>query len=150
MVTRSRKVFFTIAAVAALMGFGANAFAQDTADKIRSRLEAAAQKIQTACAPEVAKFCSTVTKGDGRVVHCMLAYEDQISTKCDYAVYEAQRNLNRALDRVAQVADACWDEIQKKCGSIPEGGGKIAQCLIKNKASIKKGCQAAVQKLSAK
>jgi hypothetical protein len=140
-----------MAATAALTGFGSGAFAQQgAADKIRAKLDAAAQKIQAACADDVAKFCSNVTKGNGRVIHCMLAYEDQISTKCDYAVFEAQRNLQRALDRTAEVADACWSEIQKYCGNAPEGGGGVAQCLVKNKAAIKKGCRAAVNKLSAK
>lgn len=151
MTSRLRNILFTMAATAALTSFGGAAFAQQSAaDKIRARLEAAAQKIQSACADDVAKFCSNVTKGDGRVIHCMLAFEDQISTKCDYAVFEAQRNLQRALDRVAEVADACGAEIQKYCGSLPEGGGGVGQCLIKNKAAIKKGCRAAVNKLSAK
>jgi len=151
MVRRSRKGLFTIAAIAALMSVSGGAFAQQmAADKIRAKLDAAAQKIQAACADDVTKFCSNVSQGNGRVIHCMLAYEDQISSKCDYAVFEAQRNMQHALDRVAEVADACWGEIQKYCGSVREGEGRVAQCLVKNKAAIKKGCRAAVEKLSAK
>ena len=151
MARRVRKALFTMAALAALTSLSGGAFAQQAAaDKIRAKLDAAAQKIQAACADDLAKFCSNVTKGDGRVIHCMLAFEDQISTKCDFAVFEAQRGLQRALDRVAEVADACGAEIQKYCGNAPEGGGGIAQCLIKNKAAIKKGCRGAVEKLSAK
>lgn len=151
MVRRVRKILLTMTAMAALTGLSGGAFAQQSAaDKIRAKLDAAAQKIEAACADDLAKFCSSVTKGNGRVIHCMLAFEDQISTKCDYAVFAAQRNLQHALDRVAEVADACGAEIEKYCGTVPEGGGGIAQCLVKNKASIKKGCRAAVDKLSAK
>lgn len=146
MVRRSRKILFTIATMAAVLAFGADGFAQTTrADRARARLDAAAEKIKAACSSDFNKFCSNVNPGEGRVIHCMLAYEDQISTKCDYAVYNATRNLQRALDQVSRVADACWDEIDKRCGSLPEGGGRIAQCLINNKASIKKGCRAAVE-----
>lgn len=147
MVKCSRKIHFTIAAMAALMAFGTSAFAQTPAQKVRARLDAAVNKIQAACASDLTKYCSTVTPGEGRVVYCVLAYEDKISTKCEYALYEASRNLNRALDAVGQVADACWDEIEKRCANIPEGGGRIAQCLLTNKASIKKACQSAVEKL---
>lgn len=151
MARRIRNTLFTMAALAALTSVSGGAFAQQgAADKIRAKLDAAAQKIQAACADDVTKFCSSVTKGDGRVIHCMLAFEDQISAKCDFAVFEAQRNLQHALDRVAEAADACGAEIQKYCGNAPEGGGGIAQCLIKNKAAIKKSCRAAVEKLSAK
>lgn len=151
MTRRVRNILFTMAATVALTSVSGAAFAQQSAaDKIRARLDAAAQKIQSACADDVAKFCSNVTRGEGRVIHCMLAYEDQISSKCDFAVFEAQRNLQRALDRTAEVADACWSEIQRYCGDAPQGSGGVAQCLIKNKAAIKKGCRAAVNKLSAK
>jgi hypothetical protein len=40
-----------------------------------------------------------------------MAHEDKISTKCDYALYSASRNLDRAIDSIEQAADACWPDI---------------------------------------
>jgi hypothetical protein len=79
----------------------------------------------------------------------MIAHEDKISTKCDYALYAASRNLERTLNHVARAADACWPDIEKHCANIPEGGGRIAQCLADKKTSLAKPCQAALSSMPA-
>ena len=54
------------------------------------------------------------------------------------------RNLERALNKIEDVADACWDDIEKNCANIPEGGGRIAACLAAKKASLSPTCQTAI------
>ncbi len=111
------------------------------ADKLRARLATAVEKLQTGCGDDLTKYCSTVTKGDGRLLLCMMAHEDKISTKCDYTLYSAAHNLERALDFVEQTADACWPDIEKHCANLPEGGGRIAQCLLDKKSSVSMDCK---------
>ena len=136
-----------ILSVFAILISGTSASAQtDAARKVEARLVAAANKIEAACGADVKKYCSTITPGEGRLVFCILANEDKISTKCDYALYEASRKLERALSRIEQAADACWNDIEKYCANIPDGGGRIAQCLAAKKASLTKSCQTAVGK----
>ena len=148
MKTRLHKLHLSISTAAAIMVFGTAAQAQtDAARQIEARLSAAVKKIEAACADDAKKYCSTVTLGEGRLLLCMEAHEDKISTKCDYAVYEAARNLKGALDRIEEVADACWNDIEKHCANISEGGGRIAQCLAAQKASLAPACQAEVAKL---
>jgi len=118
----------------------------DASQKVEARLMAATKKIQDACGGDVAKFCSAVSPGEGRLILCMMAHEDKISTKCDYAIYEATRNLERALDRLEETADACWTDIEKHCASVPEGSGRIAQCLVAKKASLSTQCTTAIDK----
>ena len=117
------------------------------ANKADERLEAAAQKLKAACGDDLAKYCSSVTPGEGRLLYCMIAHEDKISTKCDYALYSAARNLDRAIDFVEQAADACWPDIQKLCADVPEGGGHIAQCLISKKSTSSADCQKILEKI---
>lgn len=140
-----------VSAFVAALALSPSANAQsDMAKKIEARLEAATKKIRDACIADVQKFCGQVTPGDGRLVLCMMAHEDKVSSKCDTAIYEASRNLERALDRIEQTADACWPDIEKQCGETAPGGGRIAQCLVAKKASLSKDCAAAVDRFSAK
>lgn len=122
----------------------------EMAQRLEARLAAATKKIQDACISDTAKFCGLVNPGEGRLILCMMAHEDQISTKCEFAVYDAARNLERAVDRVEQTADACWPDIEKQCADTPAGGGRIAQCLVAKKASLSPACAAALSKFPAK
>jgi|SRR5215471_7164342 len=147
--TLLHKFYLPIGTVVFIMALGTAANAQtDVARQIEARLSAAVKKIEAACSDDLKKYCSTVTPGEGRLLLCMEAHEDKISTKCDYAVFEAARNLEHTLDRIAQVADACWNDIEKHCTNVAEGGGRIAQCLAAQKASLTPACQGELAKLS--
>ena len=118
-----------------------SAMAQSSvADRVVERLVTAADQIQAACAEDANKFCSSVTPGEGRLLFCMIAHEDQIATKCNYALYRAGRALDRALNRLEYVADACWNDIEQHCPEAAAGEGRIATCLISKKASLSKEC----------
>ena len=115
--------------------------------KIEDRVTTAVKKVEAACGEDLRKFCSTVTPGAGRVLLCLEAHEDKISSKCDSALYNASRNLDRALDRVAMTADACWKDIDKLCSNVPDGEGRVAQCLMDKRASVSAGCKTNLSKL---
>ena len=142
-----RSFFVAMISATALLGLVTGASAQSA---IEARLEAGAKKLQAACGDDLKKYCGQVTPGEGRLTLCVMAHEDKISSKCDLALYEASRNLQRALDRIEMAADACWADIEKNCADIKEGGGRIAQCLVSKKSSLSKGCQAVVSKFPAK
>jgi len=142
------KLHLPISTAAAIMAFGTLADAQtDVARQVEARLSAAIKKIEAACSDDLKKYCSTVTPGDGRLLLCMEAHEDKISTKCEYAVFDASRNLERTLDRIEEVAEACWNDLEKHCANVPEGGGHIAQCLAAQKTSLAPACQGELAKL---
>jgi hypothetical protein len=146
----SRNSLFIIAVMSAFLAFGSAANAQTAVSgKVGARLAAASEKLKTACGSDVTKYCSMVTPGEGRLIFCMMAHEDKLSSKCDYALYDASRKMERALDLIELAADACWNDIEKHCAKIPEGGGRIAQCLLNNKASVAKGCRVAIEKFPA-
>jgi len=129
---------------------GGNLQAQTpAAENVRERVTSAEQKLRLACGDDVTKYCSTVTPGEGRLLFCMMAHEDKISTKCDYALYSAARNLDRAIDFIEQAADACWSDIEKLCADVPEGGGRIAQCMVTKKSTVNPNCQKVLDRLPA-
>jgi hypothetical protein len=134
-----------IVVLALLSAFGLSANAQTAvAQRVATRLAAASAKLQAACGDDVSKYCSTVTPGEGRLVFCMMAHEDKISSKCDYALYDASRKAEHALNLIARAADACWNDIEKHCANVPAGGGRIAQCLLDNKKSVTRSCRTAI------
>lgn len=142
------KLYLIIATMTGMLAFGTAASAQtQVQDQIEVRLTAAANKVLAACEDDLNKYCSTVTPGEGRGLLCLEAHQDKISTKCEYSLFDASRNLQRSLDRVEQAADICWSDIEKNCSNIPEGSGRIAQCLVDKKASLEPACKAKVSEL---
>jgi hypothetical protein len=107
---------------------------------LRDRIAAAVETIEGACAADLRTFCGNVTRGEGRVVMCMQAYDDQLSKRCQFALYRVSRNLEASIDRVDRIADACWTDIQEKCGDAD----KVAQCVIEKRASLSQPCQTVI------
>ena len=120
-----------------------------SAGNVRERLAGAEQKLRMACGEDLTKYCSTVTPGEGRLLHCMIAHEDKITTKCDYALYSAARNLEGAIDTIEQVADACGADMEKLCADVQEGSGRIAQCMVSKKSTASPACQKVLDLLPA-
>jgi Cysteine rich repeat len=119
----------------------------DLVKAVQDRLTSGIAKLETACSEDIKKYCSDVTPGEGRVLHCMQAYEDKISPKCEYAEQEAALNLQMAVDRLKEAVVACNGEITKFCGKVQPGQGRVAQCLIANKAAASAQCAGAIQQL---
>jgi Golgi apparatus protein 1 len=119
-----------------------------TSEQDRSSLGFCGKKLEAACHDTLAKYCGTVTPGEGRLLLCLAAHEDKIDSKCDYALYDASRNLEGALDRIEQAADACWHDIETHCADLPAGEGHIAQCLMHKRASLSPPCQHELEKFA--
>ena len=143
---RKFNEFVAIAAVMFAITASANAQTQ-IQSKFEDRLNAALKKIQAACDEDLREYCGAVTPGEGRLLLCLEAHEDKIASKCDYSLFEASRNLERALDSVAETADACWNDIEKYCSNVPEGGGHIVECLLGKKDAIALTCRSQLGKV---
>jgi Cysteine rich repeat len=107
---------------------------------LADRVTAAVREVQSACAADVNKFCSNVTRGEGRLLLCLQAVDDQLSHSCEFALYRASRNLNRALDRVERIADACWSDIEAQCSNADH----IGKCVMEKSSSFSPSCQSVV------
>ena len=74
---------------------------------------------------------------------CLHAFEDKLSSRCDYALYDAATRLERAVTALAHGAIECKANIEKHCGSVKAGEGRILDFLQKHEAELSKRCKQA-------
>ena len=139
MATIPNTVIVSVALLAAAWS-SSDAWAQSA---LRDRVAAAIETVEKGCGGDIEKFCDKVTRGEGRLLLCMQAHEDQLSRRCQFAVYRVSRNLERAINRVERIADACWNDIEAQCADAD----KIGQCVVQKKASLSQSCQTVVAAL---
>ena len=121
----------------------------DIAKTIQQKLAARAEKLESACAGDIRKYCSNVTRGEGRMIYCMQAHEDKISPKCAFEVEEATNDMQLSMENLKEAVKACQAEIKGVCGTTQPGQGRIAGCLLANKSTASAGCVEALQKIEA-
>ena len=103
MTTISRTACIS-AALLAMAGMASSLSAQTP---LKDRVAGAVENVERACATDIRKFCGTVSPGEGRVLLCMQAHDDQLDIRCQFSLYRASRHLDRAINRVERIADAC-------------------------------------------
>ena len=97
------RVLTAVALLGMLLAFSANA-QQSLVDYVES-----------SCKSELESFCSTVNPGNGRLMLCFAAHEDQLSERCEFALYQASAALEQAVAAIAYVGRACRGDIQTLC-----------------------------------
>ncbi len=95
------------------------------------------------CKEEIQKYCSNVTPGEGRVLACLYAYQDQLSGRCEYALYDAAVQLERAVAALSYVVNECSSDLRQYCSGVAAGEGRLQQCLQKNDAKVSARCKQA-------
>jgi len=100
--------------------------------------------VQEACKQDKEKFCSRVTPGEGRLLACAAAHEDQLSGQCSHALYEAAEVLEKVVQTIKYIAYQCKDDIKAWCGNVKLGEGRILTCLDKNSSKLADSCQTAL------
>ena len=141
-ITKRTLAGLTVFAAIALAG-PANAQTPIVKDML-AKADAAWNKIKDACSADVKSYCSSVTPGGGRLILCMLAHDDKISDKCAYTLLEVADNIDLAISNIARAADVCVEDVDKICGNVEAGGGRVAQCLIDNQPKLAPNCRAEV------
>jgi hypothetical protein len=106
--------------------------------------------VKKACNTELTTFCKGVKPGDGRVLACLYAFEDQVSDKCTYAVYNAAAELEQAVNALKFVAAQCKDDLLKYCGDVQVGEGRGLACLEKNEKTVSQACKDALKQTGLK
>jgi len=101
------------------------------------------QTVADGCKEEINTYCKTVTPGEGRVLACLYAYGDKLSGKCEYALYDAADQLERAVAALAYAVHECEPDLAKYCRDVPAGEGRILACLQKNDAQVSTRCKQA-------
>jgi hypothetical protein len=107
--------------------------------------DSVAEGIKKACHKELTTFCKGVKPGEGRVLACLYAFQDRVSGKCEYAVYDAAAQLEQAAMALKFAAAECKDDLLKYCGNVEVGNGRVKACLDKNEKSLSEKCKEALK-----
>ena len=108
-------------------------------------LEDIVDSVATGCEKELTSFCKDITPGEGRILACLFAHSDKLSGRCEYAVYDAAAQLERAVSALTYVANECDEDIDKICAKVEAGEGRILTCLKKNESKVSKRCNQAMK-----
>jgi hypothetical protein len=103
-----------------------------------------AEQVLEGCKSELESWCQSVTPGEGRLLACLYAHEDQLSGQCEFALYDAAVRLDRAISALTYVASECRSDIQSLCAEVQAGEGRIAECLAENANKLSKPCNQAM------
>lgn len=102
------------------------------------------------CKAELETYCKNVTPGEGRILACLYAHGDKISGKCEYALYDAAVQLERAVAALSYVANECSDDLDKHCSDVAVGQGRLLKCLEKNDKKVSQRCKDSLKDVGAK
>jgi hypothetical protein len=94
---------------------------------------------------ELAAYCQGVTPGDGRILACLYAHEDKLSGQCEYALFDAAAQLERAVAALAYLVNECGDDLETYCVGVQAGEGRLLDCLDKNEKKISSRCKQALK-----
>ena len=106
--------------------------------------------VKKACHKELTTFCKGVQPGEGRILACLYAFQDRVSGKCQYAVYDAAAQLEQAAVALKFAAAECKDDLLKYCGNVEVGNGRVKACLDKNEKSLSEKCKEALKQTGIK
>ena len=108
------------------------------------------ETVANGCKMELEKYCDQVTPGQGRVLACLYAYGDKLSSKCEYALYDAAVQLERAVAALSYVANECDADMEKYCESIKPGEGRLLESLEKHDKEVSGRCKQALKDVGLK
>jgi hypothetical protein len=106
--------------------------------------------VSDGCKQEIDTYCKTVTPGEGRILACLYAHSEKLSNRCEYALYDAAAQLERAVAALTYVANECDDDLEKFCSSVTPGEGRLLQCLEKNEKKVSDRCKSALKDVGLK
>ena len=134
------KCLLTVWVLSLLSGTSSTSWAQQ--DLIAS--------VKDGCKTELGSFCKEVTPGEGRVLACLFAFEDKLSPRCEYALYDASAQLQHAVASLSYGANECKADLEKHCSKVEAGEGRLVDCLKKNEKDLTARCKTAMKDIGLK
>ncbi|MEW6440099.1 MAG: cysteine rich repeat-containing protein [bacterium] len=119
-------------------------------DPIQSMAQGVVDTFVTGCEQDIEKHCKDVTPGEQRILACLYAYQDKLSTRCEYALYDSAAQLERAVNALSYVANECREDLQTNCSSVQPGEGRLLECIKKNDAKVSTRCKQAISDVGLK
>ena len=114
------------------------------------RAQGLVETVVNGCREELEKYCKDVTPGQGRGLACLYAHGDKLSGRCEYALYDAASQLERAVAALSYAVNECSADLKQYCGSVAAGEGRLLQCLEKNDPKVSNRCKQALKDVGLK
>jgi len=108
------------------------------------------ETVANGCKTEIDAYCKDVIPGEGRVLACLYARSDKLSGKCEYALYDAAAQLERAEAALSYVVNECADDLDQFCTGVAAGEGRLMDCLEKNDPKVSSRCKEAMKQVGLK
>jgi hypothetical protein len=108
------------------------------------------ETVANGCKQELSTYCKDVTPGDGRVLACLYAHSDKLNAKCEFALFDAAVQLERAVTALAYAAHECQDDLEAFCADVPVGGGRLLDCIARNEKKVSRRCRDALKETGLK
>lgn len=107
---------------------------------IQAKVQEIISKGKIGCQKDLDQYCSDVTPGQGRLAFCLIAHADKRSAACEAALEAARSDAEEILNTIDAAIEACQPDIAAHCGGTEPGEGRIAQCLVDQRAALSQNC----------
>ncbi len=144
------KASFLIASLGLVVSLSACAAQNGKQTTALSEQKGPIETFLEGCKTELNTYCQHVSPGEGRLLACIYAHEDKLSSRCDYALYDAANQLERAVSALSYAATECHDDLVKFCANVEPGEGRILSCLEANDKQLSKRCNQALHDVGLK
>jgi hypothetical protein len=132
-----------IPAVLLFLSMGLPAFGAE--DPLQKELQGVLDTFSEGCRQEMTTFCKDVTPGEGRILACLYAFQDKLTPRCEYALFDSIGQLDRTLTNLSYAVGECRDDLKGLCADVKPGEGRLLDCLTRNEARVSKRCNTALQ-----
>lgn len=119
-------------------------------DPLQKGVQKALDTFTEGCQQELTTFCKDVTPGENRILACLYAFEDKLSPRCEYALYDAVSQLNETLTNLSYAITECRADLDAYCADIKPGEGRLLDCLNSNEGKVSMRCNDALKKVGLK
>lgn len=133
----------TIIAVLFFAFLAVPVFAAD--DPAMKGMQGALDTFTQGCQQELTTFCKDVTPGEGRILACLYAFEDKLSPRCEYALYDSVNQLDKVLTDLSYAVGECRDDLKTYCADVKPGEGRLLDCLNRNEKKVSSRCNTALK-----
>ena len=114
-------------------------------DPVTNEMQTAMDTFAKGCQLELTTFCKDVTPGEGRILACLYAFQDKVTPRCEYALYDSIAQLDRTLTNLSYAVGECREDLKSFCSEIKPGEGRLLDCLKRNEAKVSKRCNNALE-----
>ncbi len=108
------------------------------------------ESVLSGCKTELDTYCKDVTPGDSRILACLYSRSDKLSGKCEYALYDAAVQLERAIAALSFWVNECADDLNTFCKGVEAGEGRLLTCLDNNAKDVSARCKEAIAEVGSK